>query len=353
MSRGLSALLIAIALLLSPSPACAHYVGTALLHLAEQSEPGRFNVRFIPSTAMRQSDDAPEPVYPAPCKLEGQAVVVCGSAGLAGELSVARLSPSMELIVQIDWQSGRSVTRVLTGERDRTQIEAVAGQVGAFELFGAYGRLGLEHIAEGVDHLLFVLGLVLLVGFRRRLLWAITGFTAAHSATLALSVSGWLVLRPVPVEALIAFSLMLVASEAWHARRSERLTLSVRFPALFAFGFGLVHGLGFGGALREIGVLQDDLALALLAFNVGVELGQVLFVGVLFVLVRGLERAGELAERRGVERAGMIASRVVRERLASLVRVAATYVVGCAGAYFFLQRVAAIVLLALHVDAAS
>jgi hypothetical protein len=348
--RGLAALLIAVILLIAPAPAPAHYVGTALLHLAEQSEPGRFSVRFVPSTAMQRSDVAPEPVYPAPCKLEGQEVV-CGSAGLAGELRISELSPSMELILQIDWQSGRRVTRVLTGERDRTEIEAVAGRGSGFEQLLAYGRLGLEHIAEGVDHLLFVLGLVLLVGFRRRLLWAITGFTAAHSVTLALSVSGWLVLRPAPVEALIAFSLMLVASEAWHARRSQRPTLSLRFPALFAFGFGLVHGLGFGGALRDIGVPQDDLALALLSFNLGVELGQVLFVGVLFVLVRGLERAGERAERAGVERAGVLASRVGRERFAAIVRGAATYVVGCAGAYFFLLRVAALVLLALVLGA--
>lgn len=346
MMRGAAALVLGVLLLIAPASARAHYVGTALLHLAELSEPGRFSVRFIPSTAMQRSDVAPEPVYPAPCKLAEQEVV-CGSAGLVGELRIDQLSPSMELILQIDWQSGRSVTRVLSGARDRTEIEAVAGQGGALELLVAYGRLGLEHIAEGVDHLLFVLGLVLLVGFRRRLLWAITGFTAAHSLTLALSVTGWLVLRPLPVEALIAFSLMLVASEAWHARRSQHSTLSVRFPALFAFGFGLVHGLGFGGALREIGVPQDDLALALLSFNLGVELGQVLFVGVLFVLVRGLERAGERADRLGAERAGVFASRVGRERLAAMVRGAATYVVGGAGAYFFLLRVAALVLLAL------
>jgi HupE/UreJ protein len=350
--RGSSALIAVALLLLGSAPARAHYVGTALLHLAEQSEPGRFSVRFIPSTAMQRSDVAPDPVYPAPCRLEAQELV-CGSAGLAGELRVDKLSSSMELILQIDWQSGRSVTRVLTGERDHTTIDAVAGQGGAFELLRAYGRLGIEHIAEGVDHLLFVLGLVLLVGFRKRLLWAITGFTAAHSLTLALSVTGWLVLRPVPVEALIAFSLMLVASEAWHARRFERRTLSLRFPALFAFGFGLVHGLGFGGALREIGVPQDDLALALFAFNAGVELGQVLFVALLFVLVRGLERAGAFAERLGTERAGVFASRVARVRMAAFARGAATYVVGGAGAYFFLLRVAALVLVALLLGAGT
>jgi HupE/UreJ protein len=338
---GLLALLVGL-LCLCP-PARAHYVGSALLQLAERPEPGRFVVRFIPSTAMQRSDIAPEPSYPAPCQKQEQELV-CGPAGLVGEIRVAGLTPSSELIVQIDWHNGRSVTRVLNGGRDRTEIEAVAGQGGALELVLAYGRLGLEHIAEGVDHLLFVLGLVLLVGFRRGLLWAITGFTLAHSLTLGLSVTGLVVLRPLPVEALIAFSLMLVAAEAWHAQRSGRTSLSRRFPALFAFGFGLVHGLGFGGALREIGVPDGDLGLALLAFNLGVELGQVAFVGALFALVKLAERAGEIAGRRGAERAGVLASRVARERLAVLLRGGATYVVGSAGAYLFLLRVAALVL---------
>ena len=118
--------------------------------------------------------------------------------------------------------------------------------------------------------------MLFLVGFNRRLVATITAFTLAHSLTLALSALGWLTLRSPPVEATIALSIVLVAGEALH----RRPTLSRRWPALVAFLFGLVHGLGFAGALKEIGLPEHHLPLALLTFNVGVELGQLAVVGV-------------------------------------------------------------------------
>ncbi|HWH80993.1 MAG TPA: HupE/UreJ family protein, partial [Burkholderiaceae bacterium] len=132
------------------------------------------------------------------------------------------------------------------------------------------------------DHLLFVIGLLFLVGFERRLLWTITAFTAAHSLTLACSALGWLVLRPAPVEATIALSIVLVAGEALH----RHATLARRWPALVAFGFGLVHGLGFAGALKEIGLPENHLPIALLTFNLGVEVGQLLTVGMAWIVWR-------------------------------------------------------------------
>jgi hypothetical protein len=131
-----------------------------------------------------------------------------------------------------------------------------------------------------------VIGLLFLVGFNRRLVGTITAFTAAHSLTLALSALGWLSLRSPPVEAGIALSIMLVAGEALH----QRPTLSRRWPALVAFLFGLVHGLGFAGALQQIGLPQNHLLVALLTFNVGVELGQLMVVAAAFVLYRALSR---------------------------------------------------------------
>jgi hydrogenase/urease accessory protein HupE len=171
------------------------------------------------------------------------------------------------------------------------------------EIASAYTVLGIEHILSGVDHLLFVIGLLLLVGFRRQLLWTITAFTAAHSLTLASSAMGWLTLRPPPVEATIALSIVLVAAEAcppvaslWPpggalsplgrpggtAALHQRQTLARRWPALVAFLFGLVHGLGFAGALKEIGLPDQHLPAALLTFNLGVEIGQLMTVAAAF-----------------------------------------------------------------------
>src|SRR6185369_5960648 len=126
--------------------------------------------------------------------------------------------------------------------------------------------------------------LLFLVGFNRRLVTTITAFTLAHSFTLALSALGWLTLRSPPVEATIALSIMLVAGEALH----KQATLARRWPALVAFLFGLVHGLGFAGALKEIGLPENHLSVALLTFNVGVEMGQLLVVGLAYLVYRSV-----------------------------------------------------------------
>jgi hydrogenase/urease accessory protein HupE len=152
------------------------------------------------------------------------------------------------------------------------------------EIASAYTVLGVQHILSGYDHLAFVIALLFLVGFNRRLLYTVTAFTLAHSLTLGMSATGWLTLRSPPVEATIALSIMLVAAEALHARP----TLSRRWPALVAFLFGLVHGLGFAGALKEIGLPQNHLLVALLTFNVGVEVGQLLVIGAAYLLFRSL-----------------------------------------------------------------
>jgi hypothetical protein len=134
--------------------------------------------------------------------------------------------------------------------------------------------------------LLFVFSLLFLVGFRRRLVWTISAFTLAHSLTLASSALGLLTLRSAPVEATIALSIVLVAGEA--LRKGN--TLAQRWPALVSFLFGLVHGLGFAGALKQIGLPPDHLFTALLTFNVGVELGQLLMVGLAYAVTRSMTR---------------------------------------------------------------
>jgi len=154
------------------------------------------------------------------------------------------------------------------------------------EIASAYAVLGFEHILSGFDHLMFVIGLLFLVGFNKRLVLTITAFTVAHSLTLASAALGLLTLRPPPVEATIALSIMLVAGEALR----ERETLARRWPALVAFLFGLVHGLGFAGALKDIGLPEAHLPIALLTFNVGVETGQLFTVAVAWVVYRTVRR---------------------------------------------------------------
>jgi hydrogenase/urease accessory protein HupE len=161
---------------------------------------------------------------------------------------------------------------------------------GPFEVITSYTWLGIEHILLGVDHLLFVAALVMLVRGKRQLLLTITAFTIAHSITLALATLGLLNVPGPPVEAIIALSILFVALEILR-REQGHPSLASEKPWLVAFSFGLLHGLGFAGALAEVGLPQNSIPLALLFFNVGVEIGQLLFVGVLLAgaaLVRRL-----------------------------------------------------------------
>jgi hydrogenase/urease accessory protein HupE len=155
----------------------------------------------------------------------------------------------------------------------------------AFEVSRTYTTLGIEHILTGFDHLCFVLALVLIVGFNRRLFWTVTAFTLAHSITLALATLGVIHIPRRPVEAAIALSIVFVASEVVQQRHG-RAGWAAKWPWLVAFSFGLLHGLGFAGALAEIGLPTNSIPLALFFFNVGVELGQLLFIAAVFVAMR-------------------------------------------------------------------
>jgi hydrogenase/urease accessory protein HupE len=223
------------------------------------------------------------PHWPEGCSA-GPSALRCGSDGLNGTLTIEgvgkRYSAAM---VKVVWLDGESRVYTLTAAQPSAQLYGSADdRRGTAEIARAYVVLGIEHILSGVDHLLFVIALLFLVGFRRRLVGTITAFTLAHSLTLACSVFGWIALRPAPVEAVIAMSIVLVACEALR----ERETLARRMPALVSFLFGLVHGLGFAGALNSIGLPQSHLPVALLAFNLGVEIGQLMTVLVAYAVVR-------------------------------------------------------------------
>jgi hydrogenase/urease accessory protein HupE len=152
------------------------------------------------------------------------------------------------------------------------------------EVAGAYFGLGVEHTLFGFDHLMFVLALLILVSNFKRLLAAVTAFTVAHSLTLAGTTLGWVSLPSAPVEATIALSIMFVAVEIMRAR-AGRQSLTAMMPWLASFSFGLLHGFGFAGALREVGIPGDAVGVALLFFNLGVEAGQLIFIAAVLAFV--------------------------------------------------------------------
>lgn len=169
---------------------------------------------------------------------------------------------------------GSDRTVLLTPDQPDLVLQPKQDQV---EVGINYLRLGVEHILLGFDHLLFVLALMLLVRGRRKLILTITAFTLGHSVTLVAAVVGWVQADVGLVELLVALSIAIVAVEVIHLRRG-RMGLGARWPAVFAVGFGLLHGLGFASALRTLGLPVHDIPLALFSFNLGVELGQLIFV---------------------------------------------------------------------------
>ena len=307
------ALLLALALL--TAAAGAHEMSMAEMQLRETSR-GEFLWQWTASEKRPASEDL-TPVWPEGCRADSN-VLRCGAAGMQGLLSIDGVGKRYSAaLVKVFWLDGQSRVYTLTAGQPTVHLYGSADdQRGMGEIASAYTTLGVEHILTGVDHLLFVIGLLFLVGFNRRLLWTITAFTAAHSLTLACSALGWLVLRSPPVEATIALSIMLVAGEALHRRK----TLARRWPALVAFLFGLVHGLGFAGALKEIGLPDNHLLVALLTFNVGVEIGQLLTVATAWGLWRLSARWPQVEK----------------------VRTAALYGIGSVAAYWSWLRVMAI-----------
>jgi hydrogenase/urease accessory protein HupE len=207
--------------------------------------------------------------------------VDCGAQGLIGEqVGVDGLRERRtDALVRIALADGRLIQMVLRGDQSVLTVPARVGRLGVVR---DYLRLGFEHILAGLDHLLFVLGLVLLVRGRRRLLWTITAFTVGHSVTLSLAVLGIVRIPPAPVEVLIAVTIFVVAVEL-SREPSAREGWMRRAPWVTAFAFGLLHGLGFAGALAQVGLPANEIPLALFAFNGGIELGQLLFVGVVLV----------------------------------------------------------------------
>jgi len=208
--------------------------------------------------------------------------------GLTGKtIAIDGLTGTMtDVLVRIERSDGTTLVTRLTPAEPLFVVEASPS---ATRVAGTYLSLGVEHILLGIDHLLFVLALLILVEGRRRLVGTITAFTLAHSLTLAAATLGFVNVPQTPVEAIIALSIVFVATEIVRARQG-RPGLTQRAPWIVAFTFGLLHGFGFAGALTEIGLPAQAIPLALLFFNVGVEMGQLLFIAAVAVVIVAANR---------------------------------------------------------------
>lgn len=291
----------------------AHPMQFGLLSFTERT-PGVFDVRLRFSGSAGATDQG-SVLLPPQCAPEGPRRrapfqdgveetfrVDCGPEGLAGEVGAGGLArATAQVLLRVERLDAPAEQHVLD-ERAPTVVlgaasrarsggaarEAAGGAASDVQplstTFPAYFVLGVEHIAFGFDHLLFVLGLVLLVVRVRPLVATVTAFTIGHSITLALASLGVLHVPAAPVEACIALSILLLAVEL--ARPDEPPTLTRTRPWLVAGAFGLLHGLGFAGALADVGLPEGDVLSALFAFNVGVEAGQLAFVLVILAARR-------------------------------------------------------------------
>lgn len=259
-----------------------------------ENDPGEWRLVWKLPVASLPGSKAPAPLIPEHCRFTDepeigvQPLAVLGSAELACEgslqgqrIGMPALLGQADMLVRIQPLGGGAQALRLTAREPTAMIASVAG---TRQVLGTYFGLGVEHILAGWDHLLFVIALVLLIGHWRGVVLAATAFTVAHSITLAAASLGFIGLPQRPVEASIALSILFLALEIVR-RDAGSPTLTRRYPWLIAFLFGLLHGFGFAGALNAIGLPEGEVIAALLAFNIGVEAGQLLVVtGVLAVI---------------------------------------------------------------------
>ena len=248
-------------------------------------------------------------------------VIETGKEGIAGQrIDFIGLQATItDVLVRVKYLNGEQVTELVQPSKAWIAIPAKQEFLG---VLSAYVRHGVEHILLGYDHLLFVFALILIVRSARTLLWTITAFTLAHSITLALASLGIVHVPVPPVEAAIALSIVLLAMEILRLRRGEP-SVTARWPWVVAFVFGLLHGFGFASALTQIGLPEHDLPLALFAFNVGVELGQLAFIAVVLGLWALLRRIP------------------FSPRVHDYAPVAGAYAIGIMATFWFIERVTA------------
>ena len=321
---------LALLPLLFAGAAAAHEVRPAYLEIRE-SVPGRYQVlwkvpqrgEYVLGLEVLWPPGARDVVPPA-AESVGDAliqrrVMEFGHEGLVGKsIAIDGLATTTtDVLVRIERFDGRVQTRLL---KPGNATFIVPARRSGLEVARDYMVMGMEHIFGGFDHLLFVLGLVLLVSGLSRLVKTITAFTLAHSLTLGFATLGLVRVPQAPVEAAIALSIVFLARELVEHQRGNG-GIASRQPWLMAFGFGLLHGLGFAGALSAVGLPQGDVPLALAGFNGGVEVGQLLFVMAALLVIAGARR--------------------IAFRAPAWLRTAPAYGIGSLAAFWTLARVAA------------
>jgi hydrogenase/urease accessory protein HupE len=233
-------------------------------------------------------------------------------------INIAGLEATMtDALVRVRFADGTSWTQRLTPSHPAAVIPV---QQGGISVAGVYFKLGVEHILLGIDHLLFVLALLFIARGTWRLVKTVTAFTIAHSITLALATLGFIHLPPAPVEAVIALSIVFVAVEIIRGLEGHH-SITASVPWIVAFIFGLLHGLGFAGALCEIGLPANHIPLVLLFFNLGVEAGQLLFIAVVISFMIVLHR--------------------IRIAIPRWVNLLPPYAIGSVAMFWVMQRIAA------------
>jgi hydrogenase/urease accessory protein HupE len=287
--------------------AFGHPLSPTLLALTQRPGGSVFDVRWKTSVLRVPGSDL-QPRLPEHCRvIEAMAAVEeadsllrkwavdCGERGLLGAaVGFSGLGPAkIDGLVRVELASGRVIRGVVRSTEPTLTVPA-DDRTG--NVFFDYLRLGFDHIVGGLDHLLFVFGLLLLVDGTRTLIKTITSFTVGHSVTLSLAALGLVRYPTRPIELVIALSVFILAVELTRDPHGKP-TLMRRWPWVIAMGFGLLHGLGFAGALAEVGLPQQDIPMALFSFNVGIEIGQLVFVFVVLAVQRALHSAVERVPR--------------------------------------------------------
>ena len=305
-----------VLLALTQFPAAAHELSMAEMQVREVA-PGQFTMLWSAGEKAQPGDEL-KPIWPLGCQAEGNRVN-CGETGLTGTLRIEGVGKNFSAaLVKVFWLDGNSHVYALSAGQSSVRLRGSAEDGGSGGAWG-YLHLGIEHILQGVDHLLFVLGLLLLVRNRWTLLKTVTSFTLAHSITLAAATLGVAHVPALPLNASIALSILFLGPEIVRSWRGES-SFTIRHPWVVAFAFGLLHGFGFASGLAQLGLPEGEIPLALLMFNVGVEIGQLAFVAGILLLLRS--------------------ARLLEVRDSNLLERFPGYVVGTLGAFWSIQRIA-------------
>lgn len=321
-------LALATSMLAMPISVSAHEVRPAYLQIDQTSET-RFNVLWrtplmsgmrLP-VILKFSDGIHMVTAPSERELPDSVVersIIEASDGLVGQrITFVGLQATItDVMVRVKLEDGTVTTSLVRPSQAWIEVQS---RQSAFQVVKLFVVEGIEHILFGFDHLLFVLALMLIVRSTRMLLLTITAFTVAHSITLTFATLGWVTLPSGPVEIMIAFSIVLVAAEIIAMERGQT-SLTISYPWVVAFAFGLLHGFGFASALKDLGLPQGDIPLALFCFNVGVEIGQLMFVAVIHATSALIRRLFEIPRKVFVTAAysiGIVAAFWTLERLHS------------------------------------